>query len=341
MPRLINVICDRALLGAYSRESRRVDRRLVRRAADEVRGQLRQNSWLRPTAIAATVAALAIIAATTWWVTQQPVSLPAAKPVSPAVVATDARAGELPETTASLAVAAADAPADELTDATANPAAAPAETPHSLHEQLQLAADLTNASSALTTLFAAWGLDYKAGGQSGCSQAADAGLACFYQRGSWSGLRQMDRPAILTLVDNDGGSHEVVLTAINGDSAELSIGGVRTTHPVDALRDAWFGQYLLLWRPTGGVPRSLGPSSRGRDVLWLRNSLAAIDTQFASSNPDSNVFDDELRQRVRDFQRAHRLKVDGVAGQQTQIVINSLLAADGTPRLIIPRLAQD
>jgi general secretion pathway protein A len=33
VPRLINVICDRALLGAYSKESRRVNRRLVLRAA--------------------------------------------------------------------------------------------------------------------------------------------------------------------------------------------------------------------------------------------------------------------------------------------------------------------
>ncbi|MGB5578524.1 MAG: AAA family ATPase, partial [Woeseiaceae bacterium] len=46
VPRLINVICDRALLGAYSLESRRVDRRLIRRAAAEVRGQLERSPWL-------------------------------------------------------------------------------------------------------------------------------------------------------------------------------------------------------------------------------------------------------------------------------------------------------
>ena len=39
VPRLINVICDRALLGAYSRELRRVNRRLVRRAAAEIQGE--------------------------------------------------------------------------------------------------------------------------------------------------------------------------------------------------------------------------------------------------------------------------------------------------------------
>ena len=39
VPRLINVICDRALLGAYSEESRRVTRDLVRRAAAEISGK--------------------------------------------------------------------------------------------------------------------------------------------------------------------------------------------------------------------------------------------------------------------------------------------------------------
>jgi peptidoglycan hydrolase-like protein with peptidoglycan-binding domain len=44
---------------------------------------------------------------------------------------------------------------------------------------------------------------------------------------------------------------------------------------------------------------------------------------------------------VRRFQREHRLDVDGLAGQQTQIIINSLLAVEGTPRLSTPRLAQE
>src|SRR5690606_32322940 len=53
VPRVINVICDRALLGAYSRESRRVDRRTVRRAAAEVAGQRltpRALRWIWPAA---------------------------------------------------------------------------------------------------------------------------------------------------------------------------------------------------------------------------------------------------------------------------------------------------
>ena len=76
---------------------------------------------------------------------------------------------------------------------------------------------------------------------------------------------------------------------------------------------------------------SLLPGSRGSNVVWLRESLATIDPQYGSG--DSDIYDAELQAIVRRFQRDHRLDVDGLAGQQTQIVINSLLGADGSPRL--------
>jgi len=44
IPRLINVICDRALLGAYAHDRHRVDAAMVRRAGREVRGEI-PRSW--------------------------------------------------------------------------------------------------------------------------------------------------------------------------------------------------------------------------------------------------------------------------------------------------------
>jgi general secretion pathway protein A len=223
------------------------------------------------------------------------------------------------------------------------PAPEPQEPPPgpSLAEQLQLAADLTNTDYALAALFETWGIEYRRGGRSGCAQAGDAGLACLYQRGSWAGLRQMDRPAILTLVDTAGDTHQIVLTAIMDDNAELSIGGVRVTHAIADITEVWFGNFMLLWRPPTGAAIALGPGARGDGVLWLRNSLAAIDGRYASPDPQSDTFDDELEQIVRTFQREHRIDVDGLVGQQTQIIINSLLAVEGTPRLSAPRLTQE
>jgi peptidoglycan hydrolase-like protein with peptidoglycan-binding domain len=73
----------------------------------------------------------------------------------------------------------------------------------------------------------------------------------------------------------------------------------------------------------------------------LRESLAAIDDRYASADPAATVFDAELDRIVKSFQRDHRLDVDGLAGPQTQIIINSLLAVDGTPRLSTARTAKD
>jgi general secretion pathway protein A len=325
VPRVINVICDRALLGAYSLESRRINRRLIRRAAAEVRGQLERSPWLRPVAAAASIVGLAIVVASAWFMMQQQTVELATEGTETAVAETLAEQPATPAAQAELV-----AEVDSVPEVQA-----------SLNEQLQLASGLTTTASALTTLFGTWGLEYEGAARSGCEQAGAVGLACYYQRGSWSGLRQMDRPAILTLVDDSGESHEVVLMAIRGSSADLSIGGVVVTQPVETIRDAWFGQYLLLWRPASGQPVSLRPNSRGADVLWLRESLASIDPAFATADPSSDVYDAKLQDAVRTFQRAHRIEVDGLAGQQTQIIINSLLAVDGTPRLRTPLLAQD
>jgi general secretion pathway protein A len=330
VPRLINVICDRALLGAYSVESRRVNRRLVRRAAAEVSGELQRPLWLRPVLATATVVAITVIAASFWWLAQGSVLVAASETPAAAVAAEPMEA----DTDSGIGTP----PTKQVMEPEIPVVDEAIEVP-SLNEQLQLGAELTTTASALTSLFEAWGLAYQASAKSGCEQASEAGLACLYQRGSWSGLKQMDRPAILTLVDDNGDRHEVLLAAIHDDSAVLSIGGVVVEHPVSDILQSWFGQYMLLWRPVSGTPVSLGPGSRNEGVVWLRRSLGTIGPEYATANEDSDAFDAELERAVRQFQRDQRLSVDGLAGKQTQIVINSLLAGDGTPRLTVPILA--
>jgi general secretion pathway protein A len=327
VPRLVNVICDRALLGAYARESRHVNARLVRAAAAEVKGELEQPPWIRRTAIAAGIIGLALVGVSSWLTLQPGTSVETAVAAQEVEVAADEPA-----------------PVEEEEEAAAAAASIAEESPEpvpTLLDELRVAADLTGDDYAFAALFETWGLEYRSGGRDGCLQAADAGLACFDQRASWASLAQMDRPAILTLVDDAGNAHEVVLTAIRGQAAELSIGGVRVTHPIAEIGDIWFGDFKLLWRPPTGSVVSLGTGYRGPAVVWLRDSLAAIDERYASANPQSDIFDTDLDRIVRDFQRDHRLDIDGVAGQQTQIIINSQLAVEGTPRLSAQLLALD
>ena len=341
VPRLINVICDRALLGAYVHATRPVDARIIREAAAEVKGEIEYSPWLRRASYVAGVAGVAVVIGSMWLLAGRP------SVVEPSVGGPVVRepAVEGPSVPNQFAAQVPSGYEAALTDAPAEAAptiSEPADEPEpTLQEQLRLAGDLTTNDYALASLFDAWGLEYRTGGRSGCEQAAAAGLACLSQRGSLAGIALMDRPAILTLVDDAGNSHDVTLTAINGEQAELSIGGVSVRHTISEITRTWFGDFLMLWRPPTGSAVTLSLGSQGPAVTWLRESLAAIDGRYTGNDALPEVFDAELEETVRSFQRDHRLTVDGVAGRQTQIIINSLLAAENTPRLSTAASAQE
>ena len=312
IPRLVNVICDRALLGAYSQGRRQVNARLVRRAAAEITGEPDLNTGWKWAVPAVAAAAVVLLAIGLWSEFGQ------RNAVMPQPVAA--------ETEEILAVPEPDVVAEpEVT----------------LNDQLALARELSSEASAMHELFRIWDLDLSNATESACSYAATLGYRCLRNRSSWSGLRQLNRPAILELVDQSGDTHYVVLTAIAGQRAELSIGGVVVSHPTSAVADMWFGQYQLLWRPPNGNAISLLPGVRDFNVVWLRQSLAAISDRYRAEPITSDTYDAGLQQKVREFQRDQRLDVDGLAGQQTQIIINSLLEPDNTPRLTTPRLARE
>ena len=95
----------------------------------------------------------------------------------------------------------------------------------------------------------------------------------------------------------------------------------------------WFGDYLVLWRPQIGTPRALSAGMQGEGVRWLRQTLNAVQGRPAEDGA-SDYYDEELVQMVEDFQRRYRLRVDGIAGVQTQIVLDALANSSNAPLLI-------
>lgn len=322
IPRLMNVICDRALLGAYSRESRKVNKWMVRRAAAEVSGQKLTPvvlKWAVPV-VAAIGIALALVGL--WTLID--------------------RSGPEPDTAETVRIPVPAAGSD------ARPAAVPAvtqtayrepvshdENKLNLEDQLRAAGTGTSVEAAMGTLFGLWNVEFDESTMStACQQAEAKGLSCYFNRGSWSGIRQLDRPVMLTLTDSRGDTHQPVLVSLNENSGELAIAGTRVTYSLDEISDMWFGQYLLVWRPPNGRNDIMRPGMRDPNVLWLRQSLAAIGADYRPKNLNSELFDDDLEEKLMQFQRTHRLRIDGIAGEQTQILINSLLGPGGTPQLV-------
>jgi len=165
-----------------------------------------------------------------------------------------------------------------------------------------------------------------------CGQAQKAGLACLEQRGSWAELRALNRPAILSLLDDQGQKYHVVISALDDNSATLDFGDRNERVPLNEVSRDWFGDFTVVWKPKTTRTHELSLGMRGDEVRWLRRSLSAL--HGVGSSPEHNdVYDEELAIAVQNFQREHRLNVDGIAGLQTQVVLDTALADPGSPLL--------
>jgi general secretion pathway protein A len=212
------------------------------------------------------------------------------------------------------------------------PATAAAQAVEPLSALLAKYSGDTTTDAAFRTLFDLWGIHYTMDGTDPCTQATQHGLACLTERGSLGQLRLYNRPAILILTDTNGGSHEVVLTGLDGEHASIDLG--KSAHQVGAgeLSSYWMGDYVMLWQPEAAPGKTLSPGMSGNGVLWLRRSLQKL-AGMSDPGSRSSVYDANLAGLVRQFQRNHRLTVDGVAGVRTQVALAGALASPGSPLL--------
>jgi general secretion pathway protein A len=322
VPRVINVACDRALLGAYTEDSRKISAALVRRAAGEVYGRRFLPRWLGWLAGSFGIAALAGSLIVGWQLWHRQTSALSLLLQAPTAVAPAAKSAAIPLPGPLTGAPLAKAPA----------AAA------SLSVNALLAANRANTTdaAAFRRLLSLWGTAL-ADDRDPCGQAAKAGLACLDQRGSWTQVRTLNRPAILTLTDDRGLRHRVVLSGLDEHLATLELGERSEKVSLEDLSSDWFGDFTVVWKPKTARTRQLSLGMQGEEVRWLRRSLNAL--RGGGADPEhADVYDEELAIAVQNFQREHRLNVDGIAGVQTQVVLDTALAEPGSPLLLTQAL---
>jgi len=342
IPRVINVCCDRALLGAFTRESRHINAALVRSAAGEVYGRRFAPAWIGWFAGSAAVIAIGVLlfGGLRYWAWHVPeetrattAELPGSVPMSAA-----ASSAAQPNTVADPAAVPGSAPAVGSVPAVHSvppvgsaAAAGPAPVAVSLNGLLEANRGSTSEAAAYRRLLSLWGITMP-DDKDPCGQARGAGLACFDQRGSWAEVHMLNRPAILTLTDDQGRRHHVVLTALSDQSATLVLGDHSEQLPLDEVSRYWFGEFTVVWKPKTKRTRELTVGMSGEEVRWLRRSLNAL--QGTAADPvQGDQFDAELAKQVENFQRDHRLNVDGIAGIRTQMVLETALADPDSPLL--------
>lgn len=312
VPRLINTLCDRALLGAYARGKRVVDLALVNEAAREVLGlskrmadedaaRARRAPLAQALRWGGALAAVGVLAfgAGRWYPDIQ--AKPAIEPVSAA-----------PETRPEPAAPVATAPAAGL------------------EARLGTALDRTGYAS-YTSAFGRWGKPYDAATDgSPCVFAMSQGLRCHVRSGDWATLRQLNLPAVLKLYSPAQGYFYVAVLGLSDSEAEIAMGSDSLRLPLAELAPYWSGDFTLLWQAPPGFAGSLNRGSRGPAVAWLHERLDTINGRSPGESP-SELYDDGLMADLRSFQTSQGLKADGIAGEQTLILLSQ--NAPDAPRL--------
>ena len=191
----------------------------------------------------------------------------------------------------------------------------------------------SNASvAAERQLFALWGIPDIAIDGEFCDQAAERGLVCFAKSGSWDKLRGFDLPALLTLRRDGAGSVQTLLTRLVGQDATLYLDGQLHRYRLHEVDRHWSGQFVLLWRPPLERVTVIHPAHFGESVQWLRRFFARVDGVKVKAENAADA-QEQLAERIKDFQRRHGLFADGIAGPETLIHLSSVMPDSVTPSL--------
>jgi len=300
VPRLINVIAERALLAGYARDAAAIDARLVDAAADEVlppaAGRIR---W--PWLAAAGIVAVAVVAATQFRGTPAPAPAAAQTMVAQGAAATTPMSGRISTPGTNL-------DATGLTQLIRATSDTPLPAWQALLALWQLPADSITVDPA-----------------GPCTSVAIPEVHCVQGSTSLDTLLALDRPVLLRLHDAGTDAWALLLGA-DARRARIRIG--ERTLDIDRVQllARWDGRYASLWRGPAMLASTPRLGTSGPAVDWVRQQVLP-GTNAASSAP----FDDPLRAAIKTVQQARGLPADGIAGPLTLMSLGNELPG---PRLL-------
>jgi general secretion pathway protein A len=308
VPRRINLLCDRAMLGAYAKGQPSIGTGIVEQAAREVfdRPVGLRNPWspqrmtLAAVGLAAGVGLLGVVG----W------AWDGALHRKPA----EAKGAALPASKPALARAASAASASSALAAAA---------PHAVASAFDAKAALRDEKQAWRELAAQWHVALDDGDP--CDAAQRQQVHCFKRPNvTLAQIRLLARPGILTLHDEADRPVYALLTGLGEHSATLQMGGIAQTLSLPALAAMWRGDFATFWRAPPGYLKRIGDGDTGPAADWLAAQLARLPGAGGDAQP--------LKSKIYAFQLAQGLEADGRAGPMTFMQLNRAAGVD-EPRL--------
>ena len=298
IPRLINIICDRALLAAYSSGKRVVTSPMIGSCIREIDGKTARRIGYGRFASAVTAAvsmfALVFVLAFAGIETE-------ANTHSPAIISVKAvRIANTEPATIDT---------NMLFSENARSIAAA-----SLLERWNDSRPLTDKEKSRSLVALAKGRRFK---------SFEAVL-------DYDQLRAINYPTILELKDKDGRIGYLAVVSIWGKKLFVDGSGERFVEK-DWVLPRWTGRSYIFWKDFKSLPKDFARGHKSSKTRWLQASLAKLG--YGEINPLTGFFGRKTQRLVIRFQIENRLEADGRVGPLTKMFIYKRLPEYATPGL--------
>lgn len=307
IPRLINVLCERLLLGAYAQNQHNIDKQIFASAAKEVAGtathQEEKVAAARTSWHALLVAVVAIVMVAVWFLLPDELSTSSAS---------SANAGAVNEPTQSSSLfASSSSAASSSAQNEQSPLIAMA-TRDLVAAQLVLFDHLSLAvGDTINPCLASVAVNYS------CEKVRLA---------SWDELKDINRPGLMTLATSDKKWVYLLLVGLSENYMLIIENGVERIIPWRDIAPLWTGDFYYVWSRPQGFEKTLQLGDKSDLVTWVAEQFAQLDQQPAPLT--RQFFTEKLKKRVELFQRTQNILPDGVIGAQTLRRLNEVLGVD-------------
>jgi general secretion pathway protein A len=333
VPRRINILCDRAMLGAYVQNVKVIDNKILNNAAKEVFGEtnaLNQHpkkffGWIA-TSVALIIGGAGLAAA----------YYKADLPMDRSVVSTP-----LPEIEPYVTTPPIETDEPDQNSMENNHLDLDSKTtsviPASFSDGLIFLdgqSVRTSRKHAYLSMLEAWDSNLSPDeNEEVCDFVSVIGLECLKKNGNFRSLLVLNRPAVLILVNAKGQPLYATLKKLEQEIATVEVNGKPKLIAVKDIESRWFGDYTLLWRKPPDYHGVIMPGSMGESIAWMASKLDMI-YGTSLSRTSGISYDRKLVDQVKDFQLNAGLISDGIVGEQTLIHLNTMTEKN-VPRLMV------
>ncbi|MEZ9515432.1 AAA family ATPase [Vibrio splendidus] len=195
--------------------------------------------------------------------------------------------------------------------------------PQHIQQHLMLG---TNRSLAIKDLYTLWG--YQSSLRDGlCLSEPQSVFVCEQQQSNLEALLELGVPVVLNL-DIDQEPVFAVLYGASEESVELLVNEKLLVMPKRTLKQIWQGDYVAIWKQP--LRETLKEGYQGEAIALLDLLLSEVLDEDVSG---SDVFDYELKMKIEAFQMWQGMSVDGIAGKRTLARLQRLAQLD-SPKLM-------